>query len=61
MEQPETSDPITVAFPDDQVCSLAHQVVGEALVALVDHGVSLDDARAILRAGIEAVIAEYEV
>lgn len=61
MRHHEMSDPIAVAFHDDALCCLAHQVVGEALGALVDQGVRLDEARAILRAGVAAIIADYEI
>ena len=57
----EMSDPIVRAFRDDALCCLAHQVVGEALVALIDQGVSLDVARAMLHAGVAAIIDDYEV
>lgn len=56
----DAEDVLTRAFPASATCEAAHELVGEAITALVDVGYSLDAARAILLAGLATLITTFE-
>ncbi len=56
----EATDVVSRAFPG-ALGDLVHQAMGRAVVRLVDAGLELDAARALVHAAADAIIEEYEV
>ena len=55
----ERSDPVARAFPG-KLGDSVHDVVGAAIVRLVDAGYPLEAARAIVREAVTAIIEDFE-
>jgi hypothetical protein len=59
MPQSSEADVVSRAFPG-ALGDLAHQVIGRAVVRLVDAGRELEAARAIVRDAVTAIIDDFE-
>jgi hypothetical protein len=53
-------DALARAFPDPATAEAAHDLIGEAITALIDRGHSLPAARALLQRAVTALIHVYE-
>lgn len=48
------------AFPDPATAEAAHDLIGDAITALVDQGYRLDEARARVQRALDILIETYE-
>jgi hypothetical protein len=58
--RPSRYDGVLHAFAEEDLNLLAHQVVGDALDALLDLGCSLDEARARLKRALAAIVDDFQ-
>jgi hypothetical protein len=56
----EEGDPVALAFPDEALRDQAHELIGQALCALVELGYRLDAAQEVLHEGLAAIVEDYE-